>query len=669
MDGETLGPEFLRDPYPTYAQLRAHAPVFPTITPNGMKIWVVSRYEDAKVVLADPRFSKSVRDAAHLFDPDTVEARNLMCLPPSLRDNLLSIDPPDHTRLRRLVSRACTVRQVEALRPSIERIVNDLLDRMSGTFDLMSSFSTQLPVKVICALLGVPESDSPALLGWTQTMVSLSVAPAETVAADSKALHEYIVGLIAAKRANPADDLITSLIAVGETTEDELISLIAVMIIGGFETTSNLLGNAVLALLQHPEQLRDLRENPDLIRGAVEELIRFDGPTHTSTFRYTTEDVEIGGTVIPAGEIVFASLISANRDERAFPDGDRLDVRRDSRAHLAFGHGIHFCIGAALARLETEVALGGLLARFPHLSLAVPAEELQWRMSLLTRGLEALPLHTEPLTTEPVREAREQHAVDRFYDVYSQVLLKIWDSNFHYGYWLSDEDESSNGVAALRLTDLMIEKIDAVPGDRVLDLGCGLGEPALALAGATGADVIGISINQAQVDEANRRANGRAYFVCADALDLPFGDHHFDSAWAFESLLHMDRPKALRELARVVRPGGLIVVADIVQRGPLSEESKAALGPALETFALSPVPMLHEYPALLAEAGLEVLELLNVSDYTKKTMPRLVEGATKHYDELVAQFGDEAKAHLDVLLSPIASLPEWGYLVAVARTA
>ncbi|TWP49939.1 cytochrome P450 [Lentzea tibetensis] len=662
MDGAVLGAGFIRDPHPTYARLRADAPVFPTLTPNGMKIWVVTRHDDARDVLSDPRLSKSVRDAMHLLDPDTAEARNFAALPGPLRDNLLSVDGPDHLRLRRLVSRACTVRQVESLCPGIERIVGSLLDGMEGydVVDLVSAFAAQLPVKVICALLGVPEEDSPALLEWTQTMVSLSFAPVERVAAHSRALHDHIAGLVMTKRVAPGADLISSLIHLRDTedelTEDELISLIAVMIIGGFETTSNLIGNAVLALLQNPEQLRILRHDPDLVRGAVDELIRFDGSVHTSTFRYTTEPVEVAGVTIPAGAVVFVSLLSANRDESAFEHAGQLDVTRDARAHLGFGHGVHYCIGAALARIETEVALRELITRCPNLRLAVPAEELRWRMSLLSRGLEALPLRTNA-----------ERDVSRFYDVYSHVLLKIWDDNFHYGYWVSDTDDSSNRIAAQRLTDLMISLVDVSADDRVLDLGCGVGVPALALADATGAEVVGISINQAQVDEANRRAGGRASFVCADALALPFPDAHFDAAWAFESLLHMDRPKALTELARVVRPGGLVVVADIIQRGPLSQESEAALGPALETFALTPVPTIEDYRVLLTEAGLEPVELRDISEHTKKTMERLAAGATEHHDELVERFGDEAKAYLDVVRSPIAALPEWGYLVAIAR--
>ncbi len=662
MESAMFGIDFIRDPYPAYAGLRESMPVVRGTTPNGMDVWLVTRYEDAQVVLTDPRFSKSIEHAGGVIDPHSTEARNLMSMPAAIRNNLLSIDPPDHTRLRRIVARAFTARRVEQLAPSIEKIVDELLDEMAehDSVDLIPALSVQVPTRVICALLGVPEEDTPRLLRWSLTMVQMSTAPLERFAADSAAFHEYLVALVARKRAEPADDLISSLVQLrdteGELSDDELISLIAVLIIGGFETTSNLIGNGTLALLQQPQRLAELRDNPELLPAAVDELIRYDCPVHMSTLRFTTEPVTVGDTTIPSGEVVLVSLLSANRDPAQFAHPDELDFGRENRSHLGFGYGIHFCIGGALARLEGVVTFGKLLARFPNLRLAAPVEELPWRLSLLTRGLESLPVNLD-----------KPHEVSTFYDVYSHVLTKIWDDNFHYGYWLSDDDDSSNRVAAQRLTELMIEKVAARPGQRVLDLGCGIGTPAIQLAEVSGAEVVGISINQPQIDEANRRADGRATFQLADAIALPFDDGSFDAAWAFESLLHMDRSKALAELARVVKPGGLVVIADIIQRGPLSEESRAALGPALETFALSPVPTPDDYRGLIAEAGLTLVELQDISENTRKTMPRLIEGTREHYDELVERYGDEGAAYLDVLLSPIASLPEWGYLVAVAR--
>jgi cytochrome P450 len=396
---EAVKESFIRDPHSLYVHMRANAPVFATNTPNGRRIWIVTRYEDGVAALNDPRLSSSVRDATDLVDKDSVEARNIASLPPALRENLLSMDGPDHTRLRALVSRAMVPARMAKLRPDIERIVDELLDRMAEheTVDLISALAFHVPTRVACVLLGMPATDSQQLSRWTQTLVSMSFASLERFAADGAALYSYIVSLAESKRANPGDDLISALIDVRnaseQITEVELMSLIGIMILGGFETTMNLIGNGTLTLLRHPEQLAALRQNPELVPGAVEELLRYNGPVHLSTFRYTMEEVRIGETTIPAGEVVMISLLSANRDDRRFADGEALDIRRGDRGHLAFGHGAHFCVGAALARLMGLVTFSKLLARFPGLRLAKPAEELTWNRSLLMRGLQSLPVH------------------------------------------------------------------------------------------------------------------------------------------------------------------------------------------------------------------------------------------------------------------------------------
>jgi cytochrome P450 len=310
---------------------------------------------------------------------------------------MLNSDPPDHTRLRRLVATAFTMRRVELLRPRVAEITEDLLAGLAGQdeVDLVDAFAFPLPVTVICELLGVPHADRDAFRAWSTTLVS--AGEAETLAVAGRDMAAYLRQLIAAKRAAPADDMVSALVQAHEDdgdrlTEAELVAMAFLLLVAGHETTVNLIANGVLALLRHPDQLAALRGDPALLSGAVEEFLRYDGPISHATLRYTVEPVELSGVTIPAGEFVVVSLSSANRDGDRFPDADRLDITRAAGGHLAFGHGIHFCLGAPLARLEGQIAIGRLLDRFPGLSLAVDPDQLRWRNSTLLRGLESLPV-------------------------------------------------------------------------------------------------------------------------------------------------------------------------------------------------------------------------------------------------------------------------------------
>lgn len=388
---------FVRDPYPIYARLRAAAPVKAATTPNGLRVWLVTRHADVRAGLADPRLSKDVVAAGEILGGGGDEGRALLALPPSIAVNLLSMDGPQHAQLRKIATTAFTARRVRDLRPRVEEIVDSLLAAVVGRerVDLVTEIARPLPILLMCELLGLPAADADRLRGWTETLVSMSTRSVEEYGAAGHALHDYLTEVITARCAAPGDDLVTELLGEG-LSEQELVSLLAVMVIGGFETTANLIGTALLALFAHPDQLPLLQADPSLLPNAVEELIRFDGPVHMGTLRYTTESVKFGGVTVPAGEVVMLSLLSANRDESQFEDADRLDVTRAPGGHVGFGHGAHYCLGAALARVECEVMLSRLLARFPSISLAEPADSIPWQFTLLTRGVDRLPVLLGP---------------------------------------------------------------------------------------------------------------------------------------------------------------------------------------------------------------------------------------------------------------------------------
>ncbi|MEU6672190.1 cytochrome P450 [Streptomyces sp. NPDC046727] len=380
---ERCTPEFRRDPHPVYAHLRDEAPVCPMRPPHGNETYLITRYEDARAALSDPRLSKDMYGAMdayrRIFGDSSV----------ALDDNMLNSDAPKHTRLRRLVNSAFTPRRVEALRPRIEEIVQDLLDACPSRerFDLLPAFAFPLPIIVICDLLGVPPTDRSRLQHLSTTVAQTGFGE-EFKRAQQKAeedLHAYFTELIRAKRERPGDDLLSALTSVRDNddalTENELVSTAFLLMFAGHKTTAYLIGNAVHQLLSHPAQLRAVRENPDRIRAAVEELVRYDGSVESATFRYATEDVEYCGTLIPKGALVQIAISSANRDPRKFDAPDELDVMRPGNAqdaHLGFGHGSHYCLGAPLARMETQLALTRLFDRFPRMALADPAGEPRW---------------------------------------------------------------------------------------------------------------------------------------------------------------------------------------------------------------------------------------------------------------------------------------------------
>ena len=379
----------LDHPYDVYRRLRDTAPVHRISGPDGTPAWLVTRYDDVRSALADPRLSLDKRHA-------TAGTYKGFSLPPALDANLLNMDPPDHTRIRRLVGRAFTSRRIQQLRAPIRRTADQLLDALGprGTADLVAAYAAPLPITVICDLLGVPDRHRRDFREWTDTLVAPDPARPGAGREAVVAMLGFFTGLLADKRAEPADDLLSDLIAVRDEgdrlSEDELMSLAFLILFAGYENTVQLIGNAVLALLQHPEQLAALRKDMRQLPAAVEEFLRYEGPALLAIRRFPVEDVTIGGVTVPAGETVWVSPGAAHRDPARFPDPDRLDITRDASGHLALGHGIHYCLGAPLARAETEIAVAALLERFPELTLA--DGDLRRRRSLRARGLIELPV-------------------------------------------------------------------------------------------------------------------------------------------------------------------------------------------------------------------------------------------------------------------------------------
>jgi cytochrome P450 len=389
--------DFVQNPYPVYELLRQETPVREVRLPRGLKVWLVTGYEEARAALADPTLSKNAADAQHLFDRHVPDRGQRAVFSEALTAHMLNSDPPDHTRLRNLVTKAFTARTVQRMKPRVEEITTELLDQMAAgddVVDLLAAFAFPLPVTVICELLGVPLADRHDFHAWTSALLSASGGQAARDAGLSMA--GYLNTLVADKRANPRDDLLSGLIEATDEgdrlTETELVSMAFLLLVAGHETTVNLIGNGVFALLRNPDQLAALRADPDLMPGAIEEFLRFLSPVNMATFRFTTQPLRLGDVVIPEGEIISVALGSADRDEKRFEEPDRLDITRKAAGHLAFGHGIHYCLGAPLARLEGQIAIGGLIERFPDLALATEPERLTWRDSTLIRGLETLPV-------------------------------------------------------------------------------------------------------------------------------------------------------------------------------------------------------------------------------------------------------------------------------------
>ncbi|MEU5611843.1 cytochrome P450 [Streptomyces sparsogenes] len=386
----------LEDPHAAYAKLREEGPVHRISGPDGRPAWLVTRYDDVRRALADPRLSLDKSNAL----PGNFRG---FALPPALDANLLNMDPPDHTRVRRLVAKAFTPGRVERMREPVRRAAEELLDAVApaGRADLIAAYAGPLPITVICDLLGVPQRDRRDFRAWSDALIAPDPARPHLAKEAVGAMLRFYTGLIASKRAEPGDDLLSDLIAVRDDeggsggdrlTEDELTSLAFLLLLAGYENVIHLIGNSVLALLDHPPLLRELRERPAGLAAAVEEFARHDTPAPLAIRRFPLEDLEIGGVTVPAGETVLLSLASANRDPARFREPDRLDPNNGRSGHLAFGHGIHYCLGAPLARLEAEIALAALLSRFPGLRLDVPRDQLRRRPSMRAHGLISLPV-------------------------------------------------------------------------------------------------------------------------------------------------------------------------------------------------------------------------------------------------------------------------------------
>jgi cytochrome P450 len=401
MEGMTVAPSM---PYPApkddpatptglqYADVRRFEPVSRVTFPSGSTGWLVTRYADVRMVLSDQRFSRNLLypGAPCMIEPGDFSTGE---------QSILNLDPPDHTRLRRLTAKAFTARRIDSLRPRIQAITDELLDGMSRRTppaDLIEEFAFPLPTAVICEVLGVPFADRERFRTWSQVIVTpMQHSPADVAAAQRDGAED-MRELVIAKREHPGADLLSALVQAHDNddrlTEAELIDLATQILLAGHETTVSLIGTGVVLLLRHPDQLAAMRADPALVETAVEEIMRYDGPADTTLLRVATEDVHIGEVTIRRGEAVMAHTSSANFDEACFAEPERFNILRGPNPHLGFGHGIHFCLGAALARLEGQIALRTLFDRFPTLRLAVPPDEVDWRPPLSVRGPVAVPV-------------------------------------------------------------------------------------------------------------------------------------------------------------------------------------------------------------------------------------------------------------------------------------
>ncbi len=391
-----LSPEVIANPYPMYQLLRANDPVHWSPL---MEAWVLTRYDDVVAVLTNPNMSADRRQAQNRLAQEAVR-REEEFGPFGRTQTMLTSDPPEHTRLRRLVSKAFTPRVVETMRPRIQEIVDELLDGVqgAGTMDIVRDLAYPLPVIVIAEMLGVPPDDREDFKRWSDEIVATlgPVVAEDVLKRASQSIHDlsqYFRGIIAQRREEPREDLISSLIAAEEQgqilSEDELLATAMLLLVAGNETTTNLIGNGMLALLRNPDQMRKLRDEPGLIQTGVEELLRYDSPVQ-GTGRVATEETAINGHVVTPGQVVFTSLGAANRDPAQFDEPDRLDITRSPNEHVSFGDGIHFCLGAPLARAEGQIAIGTLLRRFPEPRLE--QENPPWGGSFILRGLKSLPV-------------------------------------------------------------------------------------------------------------------------------------------------------------------------------------------------------------------------------------------------------------------------------------
>ncbi|ANZ41491.1 cytochrome [Lentzea guizhouensis] len=397
-----LDDAFVQDPYSVYAKLgtegSAHRVRMPPGVPliGGLPVWLITGYDAVRSALADPRLSTDLNRIDGLFaqkEPDRTKRGGFSSV---IASHMMHTDPPDHTRLRKLVSKAFTGRAIAALRPEIQKVTDGLVDALKAhdSVDLLDAFAFPLPIRVICLLLGVPVEEQERFKDWSKALVSGS-SPEEATAA-AAAVAEYLSELVERKRHATTDDMLTALVAAHDVddrlTTTELISTAYLLFIAGFETTLNALGNGTLHLMRNRDQWDALRQDRSLLPGAVEEVLRLDSPLKHATFRCARESLTVGDVEIPAGDFVLLAIASANRDPQRFAEPHALDVRRPAAGHLAFGHGIHHCLGAPLARVEVQMAFNALLDAFPDMRLAADPDELRWRNSTIIRGLDSLPV-------------------------------------------------------------------------------------------------------------------------------------------------------------------------------------------------------------------------------------------------------------------------------------
>ena len=396
MQVDITSPAFKADPYPFYARMRAEAPVHQLTLPDNREAWLVVRYAEVAAVLNDERFIKDRFKTPELTAKQPWMPKSFL----PLTNNMLDQDPPDHTRLRSLVHKVFTPRLVEEMRRRVQSLTDEFLEaaKPTGKMDLIRDYALPLPSTIIAEMLGVPAEDRHRFHRWTNSMVIADTSKLSLLRALPAvlALLRYVRKIVKKRRSEPRDDLASALVRAEEAgdqlSEDELVAMIVLLLIAGHETTVNLIGNGTLALLEHPEQMDQLRKNPAMIQSAVEEMLRYNGPLAMATERFADEDVSVSGVAIPRNALVFAVLGSANRDEQQFPNPDNLDLARADNKHVAFGLGIHYCLGAPLARLEGQIAINTLLQRAPALRLAVPREKLRWRRGYVLRGLNSLPV-------------------------------------------------------------------------------------------------------------------------------------------------------------------------------------------------------------------------------------------------------------------------------------
>lgn len=394
-------PAFLSDPHPVFHRLREQAPVYRHVgAASGRVYWFLTRYQDVQRALHDGDLR---RQLDHL--PAALAARHLALDGDQLgmvRRNVFNLDPPDHTRLRRLLAPAFGARTVAVIKTRIQQVVVELVDGVAAAggggaaVDLVETVALPLPIRIMAELLGFPIDDRIRLRGWVDDM--LRSREPQRMRRSGMEFIAYVHEKIDERRAKPGEDLFSQLIQATESGDrldrEELVSSVFQLLLAGDETTVNLIGNGVLALLRHPDQLRRLRAQPELLASAVEEMARFDGPVGHSRHLFATAEVDFDGTVVDRGDIVFPVLLAANRDPAVFPQPDLFDIGRNPNRHLGYGHGIHYCLGAELARLQVRAVVGTLLRRFPDLALAVDPTELEWTPDVFLRGVRRLPLLT-----------------------------------------------------------------------------------------------------------------------------------------------------------------------------------------------------------------------------------------------------------------------------------